>query len=299
MRATMPTRTPRSRRLRARPRLAVRRLAEEPVPPKAERSGEAGTRRADADVKRFRATNSPQPTAVADRRCRRHRCRPSAVATGGARRELTTCTSGRRAIPLDTEQVHLAGPASRGGRWRLGAAPSSSVFALNYMRGKRANEGIASSCVDDSSSSSLRVFAAGHPSRSARSSPRTRRTSFLLRHGAQARQCLAVGSRSRARHDLYRLAFSLVFPTPDRLLLTFGFGDADADAYVVAAFDKKAEANLRTSSSARARCARRRRARRSPSRRRASSPSCARPSARCWARRWRRRSRRRPTSSRA
>ena len=138
---------------------------------------------------------------------------------------------------------------SRGWRERpleCGAALFFFLFALNYMRGKRANEGIASSW----GVAFLELFESefsqvGHPSEGAllaKDAP-NEFSSFLT--GRKHVQCLAVKLSLAPRHDLYRLAFSLVFPTPDRLLLTFGFGDADADAYVVAAFDKKAEANLK------------------------------------------------------
>ena len=138
---------------------------------------------------------------------------------------------------------------SRGWRERpleCGAALFFFLFALNYMRGKRANEGIASSW----GVAFLELFESefsqvGHPSEGAllaKDAP-NEFSSFLT--GRKHVQCLAVKLSLAPRHDLYRLAFSLVLPTPDRLLLTFGFGDADADAYVVAAFDKKAEANLK------------------------------------------------------
>ena len=107
---------------------------------------------------------------------------------------------------------------SRGWRERpleCGAALFFFLFALNYMRGKRANEGIASSW----GVAFLELFESefsqvGHPSEGAllaKDAP-NEFSSFLT--GRKHVQCLAVKLSLAPRHDLYRLAFSPALRRP-------------------------------------------------------------------------------------
>ena len=169
---------------------------------------------------------------------------PSLMARSATTRR---CPPPRRAIPQrrTSTPAGLAPAALSAARRSSSSSSRSTTCAASGRTGHRLLVGVPSS------SSSSRFSQVGHPSEGALLA-KTRRTGFLLPHGAQARGASRSSSRSR-RADLYRLAFSLVFPTPDRLLLTFGFGDADADAYR-RRLTRRRRRGLKDDSSARALC---------------------------------------------
>ena len=213
-------------------RLAVRRQPKAPFRDRKPKDlGEAQERACAGRAPTPRSTSTaPQITAVAAVAAADSRRSARLLHLRRARRRPDGALRRGRAIPrrrTSTPQPRLGPLAARVRRGAL-----LLPLRARYMRGKRANAGIASSWgVAFLGALRRSEFSRrpGHPSEGG--APRQGHApnpDRLLPHGAQARCSASRSSASLAPRRPAPGAFSLGFPTPDRLLLAFGFGDADA-----------------------------------------------------------------------